>query len=47
MPVKPAGRIAVDVIVGLPRPRDRDASVFLTMKSRVLQEMRQHGIVPD
>jgi NitT/TauT family transport system ATP-binding protein len=46
--LKPSpGRLAADMIVALPRPRDRHSTEFLAIKSQVLQEMRQHGIVPD
>jgi NitT/TauT family transport system ATP-binding protein len=46
--LKPSpGRLAAEFQVDLPRPRDRHSSEFLAMKSRVLQEMRNHGIVPD
>jgi NitT/TauT family transport system ATP-binding protein len=46
--LKPSpGRLAADLDVALPRPRDRNSSGFLTMKSQVLKEMQNHGIVPD
>jgi ABC-type nitrate/sulfonate/bicarbonate transport system ATPase subunit len=46
--LKPSpGRLAAEFQVDLPRPRDRHSTEFLAMKSRVLQEMRNHGIVPD
>jgi NitT/TauT family transport system ATP-binding protein len=46
--LKPSpGRLAADLNVTLPRPRDRHSAEFLAMKSQVLQEMRQHGILPD
>jgi NitT/TauT family transport system ATP-binding protein len=46
--LKPSpGRLAADLNVALPRPRDRHSAEFLAIKSQVLQEMRQHGIVPD
>ena len=41
------GRLAAELTVDLPRPRDRHSPEFLVIKSQVLQEMRQHGIVPD
>jgi len=41
------GRLAAELMVDLPRPRDRHSERFLAMKSLVLKEMRQHGIVPD
>jgi ABC-type nitrate/sulfonate/bicarbonate transport system ATPase subunit len=46
--LKPSpGRLAADLNVVLPRPRDRDSPEFLALKSQVLQEMRSHGIVPN
>lgn len=46
--LKPSpGRLAADLRVDLPRPRARHAAAFLAVKSQVLQEMQQHGIVPD
>jgi ABC-type nitrate/sulfonate/bicarbonate transport system ATPase subunit len=46
--LKPSpGRLAADLNVDLPRPRDRDSLEFLALKSQVLQEMRSHGIVPN
>ncbi len=46
--LKPSpGRLAADLRVDLPRPRDRHAADFLSMKSQVLKEMQNHGIVPD
>ena len=41
------GRLAADLNVALPRPRDRNSTEFLAMKSRVLKEMQHHGIVSD
>jgi NitT/TauT family transport system ATP-binding protein len=44
--LKPSpGRLAADLNVDLPRPRDRQSAAFLAMKSQVLKEMRDHGIV--
>jgi ABC-type nitrate/sulfonate/bicarbonate transport system ATPase subunit len=46
--LKPSpGRLAADLTVDLARPRDRHAAGFLAVKSRVLQEMQHHGIVPN
>jgi NitT/TauT family transport system ATP-binding protein len=46
--LKPSpGRLAAELRVHLPRPRDRHAPAFLSVKSQVLQEMQRHGIVPD
>jgi NitT/TauT family transport system ATP-binding protein len=46
--LKPSpGRLAADLKVDLPRPRDRHTAAFLAVKSQVLQEMQHHGIVPD
>jgi NitT/TauT family transport system ATP-binding protein len=46
--LKPSpGRLAAELTVDLPRPRDRHATGFLAIKSQILQEMRQHGIVPN
>ncbi len=46
--LKPSpGRLAADLTVDLPRPRDRHSTGFLAVKSQVLQEMQRHGIVPD
>jgi NitT/TauT family transport system ATP-binding protein len=46
--LKPSpGRLAADLTVLLPRPRDRHSTEFLAIKSQVLKEMRDHGIVSD
>ena len=46
--LKPSpGRLAAELNVDLPRPRDRHSAAFLEMKSQVLKEMRQHGILAD
>lgn len=46
--LKPSpGRLAADLSVALTRPRDRHSPEFLAMKSQVLKEMQNHGIVPD
>ncbi len=46
--LKPSpGRLAAELNVDLPRPRDRHSPDFLAVKSQVLKEMQQHGIVPD
>jgi NitT/TauT family transport system ATP-binding protein len=46
--LKPSpGRLAADLTVTLPRPRDRHSAEFLAIKSQVLKEMRDHGIVSD
>jgi NitT/TauT family transport system ATP-binding protein len=46
--LKPSpGRLAAELHVDLPRPRDRHAPDFLAVKSQILKEMQHHGIVPD
>ncbi len=46
--LKPSpGRLAAELPVALPRPRDRHSTEFLATKSQVLKEMQRHGIVPD
>jgi NitT/TauT family transport system ATP-binding protein len=46
--LKPSpGRLAADLNVNLPRRCDRHSAEFLAMKSRVLKEMQDHGIVSD
>jgi NitT/TauT family transport system ATP-binding protein len=46
--LKPSpGRIACDMSNHLARPRDRHAADFLAVKSRIMQEMKAHGVTPD
>lgn len=46
--LKPSpGRLAAELRIDLSRPRERHAPNFLAVKSQVLKEMQQHGIIPD
>jgi NitT/TauT family transport system ATP-binding protein len=43
--LKPSpGRLATDLRNELPRPRDRNSTSFLAVKSRIMQEMQRHGV---
>jgi NitT/TauT family transport system ATP-binding protein len=43
--LKPSpGRLATDLRNELPRPRDRNSTSFLAVKSRIMQEMHRHGV---
>jgi ABC-type nitrate/sulfonate/bicarbonate transport system ATPase subunit len=46
--LKPSpGRLACDLRNELPRPRDRHSAAFLAVKSRVMEEMRRHGVTTE
>lgn len=42
-----SGRIARDMRNELARPHDRHAAEFLAVKSRIMQEMQTHGVIPN
>ncbi len=46
--LKPSpGRLAADLKVDLPRPRDRNSPEFAAFKMRITEEMRSHGLDPE
>jgi NitT/TauT family transport system ATP-binding protein len=46
--LKPSpGRLACDLRNDLPRPRDRHSTAFLAVKSRIMEEMRRHGVTTE
>jgi ABC-type nitrate/sulfonate/bicarbonate transport system ATPase subunit len=46
--LKPSpGRLASDLRNGLPRPRDRHSAEFHSMKARIMEEIRRHGVATE
>ena len=46
--LKPSpGRLASDLPNDLPRPRDRQSAEFHSMKARIMEEMRRHGVATE
>jgi NitT/TauT family transport system ATP-binding protein len=41
------GRLASDLPNDLPRPRDRHSVEFHSMKARIMEEMRRHGVATE
>ena len=46
--LKPSpGRLASDLRNDLPRPRNRHSAEFHSMKARIMEEMRRHGVATE